>query len=347
MTTSWSWKIIESPSERADRAVLRAIEKGLGQWSEEGSPVACSRSQIQRLIEEGRVTVDETPLKANAKLRAGSLVRVEFPPPRPTEILAEDRPLDILFQDEHIVVVNKPPGLTVHPSETQADGTLVNALLHHIKDLSGIGGELRPGIVHRIDKDTSGALVISKSDEAHRALVKTFAEHAIERVYWALCYGAPAGSGRTTIDTRIGRNPADRKKMAVLKLGGRRAVSHFEKLEEYGIASRKPFASWLAVTLETGRTHQVRVHLTSIGHSLLSDPVYGTPTNTQAKWTALPHVVQEAARALPGQALHARVLGFRHPITGAPLRFEAEPPEGFVRLHSALGEFRGESAGPR
>ncbi|MCM2278834.1 MAG: RluA family pseudouridine synthase [Oligoflexia bacterium] len=343
--TAWTWRISENPGERADRALLHALERGEGEWSG-GEPVPCSRSQVQRLIEEGRITCDGAPLRANAKLRAGTLVRVEFPPPRPAAIRAEDRPLDILFQDEHLLVLNKPPGLTVHPSATQSEGTLVNALLHHVKDLSGIGGELRPGIVHRIDKDTSGALVVTKTDPAHRALVETFSRHAIERVYWALCYGAPAGptgpaSPSATIDTRLGRNPADRKKMAVLKIGGRRAISHYRKLEEYAVEGKRPFASWLAVALETGRTHQVRVHLTSLGHSLLGDPVYGKPSESQPKWTALPRAVQEAAAALPGQALHARVLGFEHPITGEKLRFEAEPPESFRRLQTELAKFRG------
>jgi 23S rRNA pseudouridine1911/1915/1917 synthase len=334
--SSWLWKLEEDSAERADLAVLRAIEGDKGEWS--GEPVSCSRSQIQRLIEEGRILADGAPLKGNAKLKAGTQVEVQFPKPRPSEILPEDRPIDVLFQDEHILVINKPPGLTVHPSNSQSEGTLVNALLHHLKtgqitDLSGIGGVMRPGIVHRIDKDTSGALVITKSDVAHRALVETFSKHDIQRRYWALCYGSPAESKRE-IKSLIGRNPKDRKKMSMEVKEGRKAVTHMVRLEEFG--RPKPFASWLELSLETGRTHQIRVHLTGIGHSLLGDPVYGTPSEKQPKWTALPHAVREAIRTMPGQALHARTLGFKHPVTGKELFFEAEPPESFKALLEAL-----------
>jgi 23S rRNA pseudouridine1911/1915/1917 synthase len=239
------------------------------------------------------------------------------------------------------VVVNKPPGLTVHPSETQMENTLVHALLHHIKDLSGIGGVLRPGIVHRLDKDTSGALVISKTDQAHHKLTEIFAAHAIERRYWAIAYGSPdTGPGNDLkVDTLIGRNPNDRKRMTTEVRDGRRAVSHVRRLEEYAQARAKPFASLLEVRLETGRTHQVRVHLTKLGHSLLGDPVYGTPSARHTKWLALPEDVRRVVETLPGQALHARVLGFAHPITGAPLRFEAPPPEAFRLLLASLQRY--------
>jgi 23S rRNA pseudouridine1911/1915/1917 synthase len=220
----------------------------------------------------------------------------------------------------------------------------VNILLHHVKDLSGIGGTLRPGIVHRIDKDTSGALVITKSDRAHQALVETFSKHDIERVYWALCYGSPPRASKPVrIEGHIGRSPSDRKKMAILKAGGRHAITFYRFIEEYARsgtgAGKAPFASWLEVTLETGRTHQVRVHLNSIGHSILGDPVYGTPSDRQPKWLALPEDVREAVQAMPGQALHARVLGFTHPVTGEKLRFEAEPPEEFKSLLQVLKKY--------
>lgn len=337
----WSWSVNWSesfPESRADSALLRAIQQNLGQW--EGPLISCSRSQLQRLIEEGQVTAAGKPIKANVKFKPGTQVKVQFPAPQPTQTLPEDRPLEILFQDEHLLVLNKPPGLTVHPSSTQTEGTLVNALLHHIKDLSGIGGELRPGIVHRIDKDTSGALVISKTDAAHRKLVEIFSKHEIDRVYWALVYGAPKDSASHTLNTLLGRNPKDRKKMAILPSGGRRAITHYRKVEEYASPKQRPFASWMEVTLETGRTHQIRVHLTSIHHSLLGDPVYGTPSESQPKWSTLPKEIQSAVRQLPGQALHARVLGFRHPITGAPLRFEAQLPPAFQELLHALQNHR-------
>jgi 23S rRNA pseudouridine1911/1915/1917 synthase len=251
----------------------------------------------------------------------------------------EDRALDILYQDNHLVVVNKPPGLTVHPSETQREGTLVHALLHHIRDLSGIGGEMRPGIVHRIDKDTSGALVITKTDKAHRALAETFARHEIERAYWAFCYGSPLeASGR--IESLIGRNLADRKKMSMTVKEGRHAITHYRRVEEYGSGRAKPFAAWVEARLETGRTHQVRVHLTGLGHSLLGDPVYGTPSERHSKWLVLPADVREAVQKLRGQALHARVLGFTHPVSGEKLRFEADPPAELQALMDALARYR-------
>lgn len=344
--TTWIWEV-QAAQERADVAILKAMEAGTGSWN--GDSISCSRSQLKRLIEEGHVLItygsgdlsEFVPLRANQKIRAGAQVKITFPPPKEVDVKPEDRPIDILFEDEHLVIVNKPPSLTVHPSTTQVDGTLVNALLHHIDDLSGIGGELRPGIVHRIDKDTSGALVISKTDICHRRLTEIFSKHAIERVYWALVYGAPAGplsQTKTRIETQIGRNPKDRKKMAVLPpgtSGSRHAITYYQKVEEYAVTTQ-PFASFLEVTLETGRTHQVRVHLTSIGHSLLGDPVYGTPTERQGKWTSLPKKVQEAVRQLPGQALHARVLGFEHPMTGKKIRVEAELPEAFRELLGAL-----------
>lgn len=341
----WTWIIayvhVEEQGLRADRAIPEAIENGLGEW--EGEALPCSRSRLQKLIEEGAVRIDGKVLsKANVKLSAGSKVEIDFPEPRSLDVRAEDKPIDILYQDEHLLVVNKPPRLTVHPSETQADGTLVNILLHHIKDLSGIGGALRPGIVHRIDKDTSGALVITKTDRAHQGLVETFSKHDIERVYWALVYGSPAASAKPVkIEGNIGRSLTDRKRMALLKAGGRHAVTYYKKIEEYGLtgAGKAPFASWLEVTLETGRTHQVRVHLNSIAHSILADPVYGTPTENQPKWRALPEDVRLAIDAMPGQALHARVLGFVHPVTGEKLRFEAELPAEFRHLMDTLKKY--------
>jgi len=297
-----------------------------------------SRSQIQKLIEAGSILVDGKPIRTKDVLRPGLKIDVTIPEPTPIEVVPEDIPISVLYEDEHLVVVNKQPGLTVHPSETQPHGTLVNALLYHIRDLSGIGGKLRPGIVHRIDKDTSGALVVSKHDEAHQGLAKLFATHDIERKYWALTYGALKSDDPITVKTTLGRSPHDRKKMAVNIEGGRVAISHFKPIEAYGVAGKQPFASLVEATLETGRTHQVRVHLNHLGHSILGDRVYGTPTSGQPKWKALPRAIQEAVEALPGQALHARVLGFRHPITGKTLHFEAEPFDAFARLLALLKE---------
>jgi 23S rRNA pseudouridine1911/1915/1917 synthase len=333
----WTWRV-DGEISRIDRTLMQAIEGGLGEWN--GDPVAISRSQIQRLIEEEKVWINGKKAVFNSKLVEGVTVKVQFPPPLSVDIVPENIPLEILFEDKHIVVVNKQAGLTVHPSETQRTGTLVHALLHHIKDLSGIGGELRPGIVHRIDKNTSGALVVTKTDDAHRKLVEVFAAHAIERVYWALVYGSPA-SNEGTIATRIDRNPNDRKKMGVVEEGGREAITHYKRLQAYGHTGKekRPFASWMEARLETGRTHQVRVHLTHIGNSLLGDTTYGLPGTNHTKWQGLPREIQDLVRELPGQALHARVLGFDHPITGEKLHFEAELPASFSGLLNALKKF--------
>ncbi|MBU6374649.1 MAG: RluA family pseudouridine synthase [Bdellovibrionales bacterium] len=332
----WIWTpaaASSNTSERADVAILRAFQSGLGSF-QAGDPSAApalSRSQLQKMMELGLVTLNGKALSAGGKLIANVEVRLEIPPPKTMELTPEDRPLTILYQDEHLAVINKPPGLTVHPSETQRDGTLVHALLHHIKDLSGIGGVLRPGIVHRLDKDTSGALVISKTDIAHQRLVETFAAHRIERRYWALCYGVWRANGETKLESKIGRNPNDRKKMTTNVKEGRNAITWVRSVETFGT-----HACWLEARLETGRTHQVRVHLTSAGHSILGDPTYGAPTSKNSKWLALPVAVRNQVRTLPGQALHARILGFDHPVTGEALLFEAEPPDHWKELLSAL-----------
>lgn len=327
---TWSYQHAGEPG-RADQVLLKAYQSGAGTLLE-GDPSNApplSRSQLQRLIEQGHVTAGGGPISASQRLAPGTEVRIVIPAPRSMEIIPEDRPLEVLHEDDHLVVINKPAGLVVHPSETTREGTLVHALLHQIGNLSGIGGVLRPGIVHRLDKDTSGALVVSKTDAAHQKLVEIFAEHRIERRYWALCYGRFACPPK--IETTLGRSPQDRKKMAINVKNGRRAVTHVRALAQYGA-----HACWVEATLETGRTHQVRVHLTAHGNSLIGDPVYGTPTSKNSKWLALPQQARDCATALAGQALHARVLGFAHPITGRELRFEARPPEAWTRLQAAL-----------
>ena len=315
--------------ERADRYL-----HGLFEGDDEIPPL--SRSRIQRLIETGAILCNGTPLRARDGIPEGATIELKLPEPEEISAEPEDIPIEILYEDPHLLVVNKAPGLTVHPSETKKSGTLVNALLFHIRDLSGIGGKLRPGIVHRIDKDTSGALVVSKSDAAHAGLSKLFASHDLDRNYWALCYGAPAWNEPLTFHSTLGRSPSDRKKMAVNPARGREAVSHFEALKSFGIPGKKPHASWIQARLETGRTHQVRAHLTHLGHSLLGDPVYGTPTANQPKWKALPREVQEAVSRMPGQALHARNLGFIHPVTGQKMHFEAPLFPEFRALLDAL-----------
>ncbi|NNC52814.1 MAG: RluA family pseudouridine synthase [Erythrobacter sp.] len=281
-----------------------------------------SRERVKGLIAQGVVEIGGKPAKSgSAKLSGGEDYRIALPPPEPLETVPQDIPLDVVFEDDHLLVVNKPAGMVVHPAAGNPDGTLVNALLHHCAGrLSGINGVARPGIVHRIDKDTSGLLVVAKSDAAHEGLAKQFADHSITRRYLAVCAGHPnPPSG--TVYGRIGRSDKDRKKMAVLpdeSTRGKHAVTHYETIK------RLDHASLIECRLETGRTHQVRVHCASIGHALLGDPVYGrTPKALRGVLEAL-----EFRR----QALHAARLGFNHPISGETLDFCAEFPSDMREL---------------
>lgn len=334
-TTKLTWTV--TPPLTGEGQLESRADLALFEWAKSpgsGLSEPFTRSQIQRLIREQKILVNDRPTKANARLHPKDVVSIEIPHPESSALVAEDRALEILFEDEFILVLNKPPGLTVHPSPSQLTGTLVHALLYHIKDLSGIGGILRPGIVHRIDKDTSGVLVVTKTDAAHTKLSAAFSKHDIERTYWALCYGG--GPLPRSLSTLIGRSPSDRKKMSIQVKDGKKAITHLKLLKEFSIPGQKPFASWVEATLETGRTHQVRVHLTSLEHSLLGDPVYGTPRPSQPKWKALPSAIQSLVAKLPGQALHARSLGFIHPMTGERLRFEGELPPAMHELLQAL-----------
>lgn len=285
-----------------------------------------TRTASARLLSEGAVTVNGAPAAKNTRLRAGDEVGVTLPPVRETETLPEALPLEIIYEDEDIAVVNKPKGMVVHPAAGNESGTLVNALLYHMGDrLSGIGGERRPGIVHRIDKDTSGLLVVAKNDFAHTVLSESLKEHGIDREYKAVCVGNLRDDSGT-VDKPIGRNPRDRKKMAVVP-DGRNAVTHYTVLERYS-----GFAL-LDVRLETGRTHQIRVHLSSIGHPLLGDTLYGGgQTRFEKQNVAL----------LAGQTLHAYRLTLKHPRTGEPMRFEAPLPAYFEAI---LRKLRGLSGG--
>ena len=289
-----------------------------------------SRGRIQALMAQGLVSRDGAALSdASAKARPGEY-RLLIPPPAPAEPEPEAIALSILLEDEHLIVVDKPAGMAVHPAPGSETGTLVNALLHHCgASLSGIGGVARPGIVHRLDKDTSGVLVAAKSDAAHQGLSKLFAAHDIDRVYVALVRGAPKPK-RGTIETRLGRSPHDRKKIAVLKSGGREAITHYRTEAVYGGDGGKPLAARIACTLETGRTHQIRVHMASKGTPCLSDPVYGSGPPAAA--------VREAIRdaGLKRQALHAAVLGFVHPVTGQAVRFESPLPADMAQLQANL-----------
>ncbi|MEP6653903.1 MAG: RluA family pseudouridine synthase [Myxococcales bacterium] len=280
-----------------------------------------SRSQLTRHIAEGAVTVGGARGVPSRKVRAGDVVVWSPPPVVPTEIGAEAIPLVVVYEDRHLIVIDKPPGLVVHPAPGHRTGTLVNALLSHVADLRGIGGELRPGIVHRIDKDTSGLLVIAKDDQTMNTLGAAFKAHDINRVYEALAVGKPpAPSGR--IETLYGRDVRDRKKFSIKVRAGKRAVTKWRVVEKIGAAVR------IEAELETGRTHQVRVHMAALGLPLLGDLTYGkTPRDPALK---------EIATTLGRQALHARTLGFRHPATGKWLEFTAAPPADFTRALAGL-----------
>jgi len=354
------WRWVADPAEveissggsprRFDVIVIEAISKGCGEWSPTTPELATfSRNRLQNLMEEKSVMHNGAQLAGKKDLRevtAGDVIEILVPEARPLTAIAQAIDLNLIYDDPHLLIVNKPQGLTVHPSETQPDGTLVNALLSYadrglISGLSGIGGVLRPGIVHRLDKNTSGALVVSKTDLAHQSLTGTFAAHDIERTYLAFAYGAPKDDFISVRGT-IGRSPTDRKKMAMDVKNGKPAHTDVRVLARYGSGNdrRKCFASLLALTLHTGRTHQIRVHLTSVQCSILGDPVYGVPTSHTAKWQALPEEIQNLVNALPGQALHAQVLGFKHPCDEVLMRFEAKPPREFAELRRILENYR-------
>jgi 23S rRNA pseudouridine1911/1915/1917 synthase len=288
-----------------------------------------SRARLQALIAGGRVSRDGAAVTdGSAKAQAGDY-RLEIPPPAAAEPQPEDIPLRVLFEDAHLIVVDKPPGMAMHPAPGSETGTLVNALLHHCgASLSGIGGVARPGIVHRIDKETSGVVVAAKTDAAHQGLSALFAAHDIDRMYVALTRGTPSPI-KGTIEGAIARSTADRKKMALVKTGGRHAITHYTVARVFG-PPEKPLAARVACRLETGRTHQIRVHLASKGAPCLGDPVYGSGSPSQPVKEAI------AAAGLKRQALHAAVLGFVHPITGETVRFESPLPADMARLEALL-----------
>ncbi len=287
-----------------------------------------SRERIKALLGEGRITVGGKPVtNASGKADTGAPFAIRVPEAAPATAAAQDIPLVAVFEDDHLIVVDKPAGLVVHPAAGNFDGTLVNALLHHCRgQLSGIGGVARPGIVHRIDKDTSGLLVAAKTDAAHEGLARQFADHSIRRVYTAFAAGQPMPRAGT-VRGNIARSAANRKKMALVPEGhGKHAVTHYETAETHANSSV------IKCELETGRTHQVRVHMSSIGHPLLGDPVYGrTPARLRPILSDL---------SFARQALHAAVLGFVHPVTGTDLRFESVLPADMEEL---LVELRGSS----
>ena len=294
----------DKAGERADQLIARLAPE-------------LTRSAAQRLLEEGAVTRNGRPVKKNYKAAEGDVLEVALPDPEPAEALPQDIPLDVVYEDGDVIVVNKPVGLVVHPAAGHPDGTLVNALLYHCgNSLSGINGALRPGIVHRIDRDTSGLIVAAKNDFAHQALAAQLADHSLYREYEAVCVGV-LKEDAGTVDAPIGRNPTDRKKMAVDRKSGRPAVTHWSVLARY------PGHTHIRCKLETGRTHQIRVHLAFLGHPLLGDTVYGA---------------KKPVPGLAGQCLHARRLSFLHPRTGERLTLECPLPPWFEQVLTKLGQ---------
>lgn len=286
----------------------------LDRWLAEQCP-DLSRSQLQNLIEAGSVTCNGSPLNKKDKLKAGQTILLTLPDPQPIEAQPQNIPLDIVYEDDSLLVVNKPKGMVVHPAPGNPDGTMVNALLWHCAGrLSGIGGAIRPGIVHRIDKDTSGLLVVAKTDAAHQALTEQMSVHSIHRVYHAVVYGN-LKEDTGFVEAPIGRDPKDRKKMAVTQQNSKYAYTGWQVLKRFGNFT------YIACKLKTGRTHQIRVHMASIGHPLAGDAVYG-PKN--------------CIRSLNGQCLHAKELGFVHPATGEWMQFDSSLPDWFQDYLSRL-----------
>ena len=291
----------DRPGERADAFLARVVPD-------------LTRSAAQRLLEAGAVRLAGRPVRKNYRTAPGDVLEVDIPAPQPVDLVPQDIPLDIVYEDGDVIVVNKPVGMVVHPAPGHSDGTLVNALLYHCGNtLSGINGTLRPGIVHRIDRDTSGLIIAAKNDAAHAALSAQLSDHTLSRTYECLVSGnMKQDSG--TVDAPIGRSSADRKKMAVVP-GGRRAVTHWE------VVARYPGVTHLRCRLETGRTHQIRVHLAHIGHPILGDTVYGA---------------KKPVPGLTGQCLHATGLRFLHPRTGEPVELHCPLPEEFTRMLEKL-----------
>ena len=273
-----------------------------------------TRATVQRLIENGGITVNGKPTKNNYKLKSGDIIEIEPEEPQDANIEAENIELNIVYEDDSLLVVNKPQGMVVHPAPGNYSGTLVNALMYHCKDnLSGINGVMRPGIVHRIDKDTSGLLLVAKTDEAHHSLSEQIQNKTVRREYICVCEGVVKPK-KGIVDAPIGRDPSNRLKMAVTPLNSKNALTHFEVVEQF------ESAALVKCVLETGRTHQIRVHMLYIGHPVMGDPLYArsNPMN------------------LSGQALHARIIGFNHPVTGEYMEFNVNPPEEFNDLVSKL-----------
>ncbi len=319
----------KKPVRRAIKVLEGAVGTRLDKWLADNVP-AVSRSRIKTLIEDGAVTVDGKPAADPAyRIKLDETVLIAVPVAVEAKPEAQAMDLDIVFEDEHLIVINKPVGMVVHPAPGNRDKTLVNALLAHCEGgLSGIGGVKRPGIVHRIDKDTSGLLVAAKTEAAHAGLSLQFAAHTIDRTYDALIWGVPPYESDQIIGA-IGRSRHNRQKMAIVKRGGKDAETGYRVIDVFGT-----IASHVRCKLKTGRTHQIRVHMASIGHPLIGDGTYGS--NRRRSMKGVPPDVAAVLKAFSRQALHASTIGFEHPVTGKKLKFEREPPQDFIDLLEAL-----------
>jgi 23S rRNA pseudouridine1911/1915/1917 synthase len=328
----------DEPPARLDKALARDVPEH----------EALSRTRLGRLIEEGAVRLDGAPVTdPRARVAAGQSVEITVTDSEETHILAEEIPLHVVHEDDDLIVIDKPAGLVVHPAPGTPTGTLVNALLAHCGDsLSGVGGVKRPGIVHRIDKDTSGLLVVAKTDAAHQGLAVQFEKHSVERYYQAIVHGVPEANDPRLrgvkgasfepgnilkLTTQLARHRTDRQRQAVLFQGGRHAVTRARTVERFGTPA---VLALMECWLETGRTHQIRVHMAHAGHGLVGDGTYGGKRKLPKN--AVPEIVAEAVRGFPRQALHAAVLGFTHPVSGAQMRFEAEMPQDMADLLDKL-----------
>ena len=291
-----------------------------------------TRSKVQRAIRSGLVLINGETARSSHHVAPGEVIRVTLPSPPPQDVLPENIPLEILFEDTHLLVVNKPAGMVTHPAHGNYTGTLVNALTHYCQGLSAVNGPARAGIVHRLDKDTSGLMVVAKDDGAHAALARQFERRTIERTYWAVVWGL-FGDCEGIVDADLGRSKSDRKKMAVIS-GGKPAATEYRVLEEFS------YLSLIQLRLRTGRTHQIRVHLSHIHHPVFGDPTYSGRRIMWGERTPSQRAeVQTLLKALPRQALHAKTIGFLHPGTGKQMRFDSEPPEDFLSVLRFLRGF--------
>ncbi len=313
---------IQKAAVRADKALLEALAS---------QSIQITRTKLQALFHDGQILRHNQPIKSSMALPSGTELSISLPPPPTTDLVPENLPLTILYEDEYLVCINKPQNLSVHPSTTERTGTLVHRLLAHGMRLSSIAPE-RPGIVHRIDKHTSGVLVVAKDNATHLGLNQLFAHHTITRQYKALTYGAPLSDARIKLEGSITRNPHDRKKMC-LSTRGKKAITYIQP------EIRTHFASVLKITLETGRTHQIRLHTVSIKLPILGDSVYGRTPPAHARFQALPPSIAALVTLLPGQALHAGSLGFMHPITHQEIYVESEPPELFTAIENEIRRY--------